>query len=97
MFTVEKCVGGTKPTSRPADAVLLLSATGMRVGEVLAIKWEDIDFSSTPSSVAVKCTLVEEKFLYRQDVPKTEGNDRVYPIIVPWASGMNVAGLAAPV
>lgn len=85
---VEPGVGGPKPTSRLADAVLLLAATGMRVGEVLALRWEDVDLSSTPATVTVSGTLVEGRYFYRQDFPKTEGSERIYPIAVAWASGM---------
>lgn len=85
---VEPGVGGPKPTSRLADAVLLIAATGMRVGEVLAIRWEDVDLSSTPPTVTVSGTLVEGRYFYRQDFPKSEDSERIYPITVPWASGM---------
>lgn len=85
---VEPGVGGPKPTSRLKDAVLLLAATGMRVGEVLAIRWEDIDLSSTPPTVTVSGTLVEGRYFYRQDFPKSEDSERIYPITVPWAAGM---------
>ena len=85
---VEPGVGGPKPTSRLADAVVLIAATGMRVREVLAIRWEDVDLSSTPPTVTVSGTLVEGRYFYRQDFPKSEDSERIYPITVPWASCM---------
>lgn len=85
---VEAGVGGPKPTSRLADIVLLLAATGMRVGEVLAIRWEDLDLASTPPTVTVRGTLVERKQFYRQDVDKTGGSERTYPLALGWVSGM---------
>lgn len=85
---LEKGVGGPNPASRLADIVILLSATGMRVGEVLAIRWEDVDLLSTPTTVTVSGTLVEGRYFYRQDLRKTGEGDRIYPVTASWASGM---------
>lgn len=85
---LEPGIGGPKPTSRLEDAVLLLAATGMRIGEALAVRWKDVDLSSTPPTVTVSGTLVEGRYFYRQDFPKAEGSERIYPITVAWASGM---------
>lgn len=85
---VEPGVGGPRPTSRLADAVGLLAATGMRVGELLAIRWEDVNLSSTPPTVTVNGTLIEGRHFYRQDFLKAEDSARIYPITLPWASGM---------
>lgn len=86
---VEPGVGGPKPTSRLADAVILLAATGMRIGEALAVRWEeDVDLSSTPPAVTVSGTLVEGRFFYRQEFGKTDESYRTLPITVGWASGM---------
>lgn len=83
----ESGVGGSSPTSRLADIVTLLSATGMRVGEVLALRWEDVDLLSTPPTVTVSGTLVEGRYFYRQDLRKAGEEDLIYPL-TSWASGM---------
>lgn len=57
-WQVEPGVGRPKPTSRLGNAVLLTAATGLRVGEALAIRWEDDDLSSTPPTVTVSGTLL---------------------------------------
>lgn len=85
----EPGIGGPKPTSRLADIMLLLAATGMRIGEVLALRWQDVDLAATPPVVTVTGTLVEgESGFYRQEVGKTSSSNRSFPITVPWAAGM---------
>ncbi|AHC26599.1 MULTISPECIES: tyrosine-type recombinase/integrase [Mycobacteriaceae] len=55
--------------------VELLAATGARPGEVLAIRWEDVDLLGTPPTVTVTGTVVDSgrvagKPLHRQDSRK---------------------------
>lgn len=55
--------------------VELLAATGVRPGEVLAIRWEDVDLLSIPPTVTVAGTVVDAgrvagKPLHRQDERK---------------------------
>lgn len=50
----------------------LLLATGMRVGEAMALRWKDIDFQS--GRVKITGTLVENGALARQGYPKTESS-----------------------
>lgn len=61
------------------DATDLLIATGIRIGELLALRWVDIDLEATPPTLTVSGTLVEVKGrpLSRQDFPKTDGSNRV--------------------
>lgn len=69
----EPGVGGPKPTGRLSDIVEFLFATGVRVGEALAMRWDDIDFDGDRILVTVSGTLVEKDGLfYRQDYPKTD-------------------------
>lgn len=56
----EPGVGGPKPTSRLSDVVMLLAATGLRIGEVLAVRWDDIHISGTSVLMTVSGTLVEK-------------------------------------
>lgn len=63
---------GPRPTSDLADLVDLLLGTGMRIGEALALRWEDIDIAADPPTVTVAGTLVDSTGgLRRQDHPKT--------------------------
>ena len=81
-------VGGPKPTSRLADIMLLLAATGLRIGEVLAIRWQDLDLSAPAPTLNVTGTLVEQKNqFFRQDLPKNHASVRT--IHLPdWAAEM---------
>lgn len=84
----EPGVGGPKPTSRLADTVLLLAATGLRLGEALAVRWEDIDLAASPPTVTVTGTLVEQTGLFfRQGYPKTADSRRTVRL-PDWATGM---------
>ncbi|MCU1522259.1 MAG: phage integrase family protein [Arthrobacter sp.] len=81
-------VGGPKPTSRLADIMLLMAATGLRIGEVLAIRWQDLDLSAPAPTLNVTGTLVEQKKqFFRQDLPKNYASVRT--IHLPeWATEM---------
>lgn len=55
--------------------VELLAATGVRSGEVLAIRWEEVDLLGDPATVTVNGTLIDHgvipgKPLHRQDARK---------------------------
>ncbi|AKK03080.1 tyrosine-type recombinase/integrase [Corynebacterium epidermidicanis] len=54
--------------------VELLIGTGMRPGEILALKWEDVDLEATPATLVVAGTVIEDegRTSVRQDLPKTE-------------------------
>ncbi len=69
---------GPKRTGDLADIVDIMLATGSRIGEVLAIRWSDVDLSSVPATVAITGTLVELKGngLFRQPKPKTAAGFR---------------------
>jgi integrase len=86
--TPEPGVGGPRPTSRLADIVMLLSGTGLRIGEVLAVRWQDLDLAAPSPTLKVTGTLVEQKGLFfRQDLPKNRASVRT--IHLPeWAAEM---------
>jgi integrase len=49
---------GPRPANDLADIVDLLLATGSRIGEVLAVRWADIDNSADPPALTISGTLV---------------------------------------
>lgn len=65
-----------------ADIVDIMLATGSRVGEVLALRWEDIDLSSRIPTVTITGTIIEPRHgpKYRQPYPKSAGSIRQIPI-----------------
>jgi integrase len=48
---------GPKPTQDLPDIVDLLLATGCRIGEVLALRWTDVDLSAAPPTVSISGTI----------------------------------------
>ena len=62
-----------------ADLLDMLIATGARPGEVLALTWADVDFDTTPATVAIHGTVVigDDGKLTVQDHPKTDSGRRV--------------------
>ena len=64
------------------DKVDLFAATGLRPGELLGLLWSDVDFDSTPATIAVTGTIkrTSESGLHRQAFPKSESGERVLPL-----------------
>jgi integrase len=69
---------GPKPSRDMPDIVDLLLATGCRIGEVLAIRWTDIDLSGAPPTVSISGTIKTEtgKGTYRKSKPKSDASKR---------------------
>jgi integrase len=69
---------GPKPNKDMPDIVDLLLATGCRIGEVLAIRWTDIDLTATPPIVSITGTIKTEtgKGTYRKPKPKSDASER---------------------
>lgn len=65
------------------DIVDVMLGTGCRIGEVLALRWEDVDLESTPPTATVTGTLVTlpGEGVVRQDHPKTATSRRT--IVLP--------------
>lgn len=85
----EPGVGGPKPTSRLSDVVLFLQGTGMRIGEALAVRWDDISIDGDSIFVTVSGTLIEKdgKF-FRQSHPKSSKSFRTLPLTTDWMQDM---------
>ncbi|MEW1813069.1 tyrosine-type recombinase/integrase [Pseudarthrobacter phenanthrenivorans] len=73
---------GPRPSSVLADVVDVLLGTGARIGEALAIRFEDIDLSGSVAKIAITGTLVEPRHgpKYRQDLLKNAGSERIIPV-----------------
>ncbi len=54
-------LGGARRTGDLHDVVLVLLATGMRIGEALALEWADLDVDADIACVRVDATLVEPR------------------------------------
>lgn len=65
-----------------------LAGTGLRPGEVLALRWSDVDLLSSPARLTVTGTIVTrtktnstDRCVQRQDIPKTDSGWRV--VVLP--------------
>ncbi|WP_164479226.1 tyrosine-type recombinase/integrase [Nakamurella antarctica] len=60
------------------DLVDVLLGTGARIGEVLAVRWMDIDLGVTPATLTIRGTVVRKgkEGLVIQEHPKTPGSVR---------------------
>lgn len=69
---------GRPRASDLVDVLDIFLATGARIGEVLAIRWQDIDLEVSPPTITISGTVVMEKGrgTYRQDHPKTKAGFR---------------------
>lgn len=77
---------GPRPNKDMPDVIDLLLATGCRIGEVLAIRWSDIDFAASPPTVSITGTIKTEtgKGTYRKPKPKTDASQR-HIALLPFA------------
>ncbi|MET3718966.1 site-specific integrase [Arthrobacter sp. UYEF21] len=64
------------------DVLDIFLATGARIGEVLAIRWQDVDLEAEPPTITISGTVVMEKGrgAYRQDHPKTKAGFRTMKV-----------------
>ncbi len=63
--------------------ILLCLYSGLRVGELLALEWQDVDFTKGVISVYKACHDGKDetgKFVRRTDTPKTSSSKRVIPL-----------------
>lgn len=69
---IRKLLGNLPEPSRSIAG--LLAFTGMRIGEVLALRWHDVDLAS--GSIRIRQTVYEGHF----DEPKTKRSNRTVPL-----------------
>lgn len=62
--------------------ILISLQTGLRIGELLALKWQDIDFEHNIMKVSTTATdlAFEHKMLHIEDSTKTESSNREIPL-----------------
>jgi integrase len=74
---------GPKATDDLFLFVMLLVVTGLRPGELLALRWSDVNLSAPRPYLEVTGTIKQEKGLgvYRQEYPKSESSER--PVEIP--------------
>jgi integrase len=63
-----------------ADPITLFVATGMRVSELLALRWEDYDVAAGTLTIAGKVVRAKGQGLQRFDESKTEAGLRTNPL-----------------
>ena len=69
---------GPKTTGDMADIIDLMLATGCRIGEVLALRWSDLDLDGDLPVLTVSGTIKTEtgKGTYRKPTPKSDSSRR---------------------
>lgn len=69
---------GPKRAPDLLDVVDLMLATGCRIGEVCALRWDDVDLSTSPATATIRGTVVRIAGLglIRQPTPKTAAAHR---------------------
>lgn len=61
---------GPKPSRRVLHTIELMLSTGCRIGEVLAIRWQDVDLEA--KTVVIAGTVIDRATIYRQGYTKTD-------------------------
>jgi integrase len=74
---------GPRPTADLGHIVDLMLATGARIGEILALRWEDVDLAAERPTLTICGTIVyvKGKGFFRQDWPKSAAGFRT--VILP--------------
>lgn len=69
---------GPKASIDTADIIDLMLATGARIGEVLALRWSDVDLGSAEPSLTISGTVKAEpaRGTYRKPIPKSSATFR---------------------
>lgn len=80
---IEKTVFESKKANH--FGVILCLYTGLRLGELLALEWKDIDFRTGLLTVSKTSAVIQDNGIYEihVDRPKTESSRRVIPISKP--------------
>jgi integrase len=83
---------GPRPTGDLADIVDLMLATGARIGEILALRWDDLDLTAARPTLTICGTIVfvTGKGFFRQPWTKSDAGYRT--VVLPrFAVGMLLA------
>ncbi len=77
---VEQYIAESRVNNR--IGIILCMYTGMRVGELLALKWSDIDFGKGLITVSKSChdSWIDGKYVKVIDTPKTSSSIRIIPL-----------------
>ena len=79
-------VGGTRLTPYIADLVDVMLGSGLRIGEALGLRWEDVDLEAKPVLISVRGSVKVHKktedspCVVWEDVTKTEAGLRTVPV-----------------
>lgn len=74
-----RMAGGPRPTSLLPDVVQVLLGTGLRPGEALGLRWQDVDLDGDPMLITVNGTLVGNS-AKRQPWTKTSAGHRTLAV-----------------
>jgi integrase len=74
---------GPKASSDMADIIDLMLATGGRIGEILALRWADVEFDAARPNLTINGTIKTEpgKGTYRKSSPKSDASVRT--VVLP--------------
>lgn len=63
-----------------SEECLLILQTGLRTGELLGLKWEDVDFQERKITVKRSMCFIHEESRYIETTPKTDAGFRMIPL-----------------
>lgn len=94
---------GPKPSRRVLHTIEIMLSTGCRIGEVLALRWQDIDFEGRTATISG--TVIDRGSIFRQGYTKTDvahsvlslTNRAIEALYEARAETGPVADLAAPI
>ena len=74
---------GPKASSDMSDIIDLMLATGGRIGEILAVRWADVELGGTRPNLTISGTIKTEsgKGTYRKSSPKSDASVRT--VVLP--------------
>ena len=70
----------TLKQSKYKDEYLLILETGLRIGEVMGLKWSDIDFKERKIYVRRQMVYLHGKKTFEEHLPKSEAGKRMIPM-----------------
>lgn len=74
---------GVPRVTQLLDACDMLTGTGIRTGELLALKWEDVDLLNGTVEIRRTIAVSEEGRAFVQDLPKTDDSTRTLYLPTP--------------